>query len=193
MTNTLTPDDKRLVEETFQRIAGDLGMIADRTIEVGTVNVELARARAAGRGGIHVSFKLGMQHEGRILHGALVVPLADAITLGCYLMMVPDDGVKSKRSLQTLDPGLKDALMEVGNFVGGATDAALRGLGVPDIKVRSEGCQGVKANVRPAFTYVEGAPLIVATAKLRIHSWPAFDAILMLPVLAMSASTTAAS
>lgn len=193
MTTQCTADEARLAEESFQRIAGDLAMIADRTIELLSFRAERANQRAAGRSTVHVSFKLGFQQHGEIVHGALVLPLAEAVTLGCYLMMVPDDGVKSKRSLQTLDPGLKDALMEVGNFVGGATDAALRGLGVPDIKVRSEGCQGVKANVRPAFTYVEGAPLIVATAKLRIHSWPAFDAILMLPVLAMSASTTAAS
>ncbi|MBK7877312.1 MAG: hypothetical protein IPJ77_16480 [Planctomycetes bacterium] len=192
MTNTLTPDDKRLVEETFQRIAGDLGMIADRTIEVGAVNVELARARAAGRGGIHISFKLGMQHDGSILHGALVVPLADAITLGCYLMMVPDDGVKSKRNVSTLDPGLKDALMEVGNFVGGATDATLRGLGLDGIKVRSEGCQGVKPNVRPAFAYVEGSELLVGRAKLKIHTWPQFEAILMLPVLRPAAVSSPA-
>ncbi len=193
MTTQCTADEARLAEESFQRIAGDLAMIADRTIEVLSFRAERANQRAAGRSTVHISFKLGFQQNGEIVHGALLLPLAEAITLGCYLMMVPDDGVKSKRSLQTLDPGLKDALMEVGNFVGGATDAALRGLGVPDIKVRSEGCQGVKANVRPAFAYVEGAPLIVATAKLRIHSWPAFDALLMLPVLASAATTTAAS
>lgn len=193
MTTQCTADEARLAEESFQRIAGDLAMIADRTIELVSFRAERATQRVAGRATVHVSFKLGFQQHGEIVHGALVVPLAEAITLGCYLMMVPDDGVKSKRALHTLDPGLKDALMEVGNFVGGATDAALRGLGIPDIKVRSEGCQGVKANVRPAFTYAEGAPLIVATAKLRIHSWPAFDALLMLPVLATVAPTTAAS
>lgn len=172
-----------MAEETFQRLAGDLGMIADRPIQVQSVSVERAQQRAVGRGSVHISFKLGFQYGGAIRHGALLVPLAEAITLGCYLMMVPDDGVRSKRSMQSIDAGLKDALMEVGNFVGGATDAALRGLGLDTIKVRSEGCQGVRANVRPAFVYTEGTDLIVGRAKLRVHTWPVFDALLMLPVL----------
>ncbi|MBI5364365.1 MAG: hypothetical protein HZA53_14390 [Planctomycetes bacterium] len=190
MDTSLTDEDKHMLEETFRRIAGDLGMIADRTIEVGTVAVELASARAAGRSAIHVSFKFGLQYQGQIHHGTLLVPLPDAITLGCYLMMVPDDGVKSKRALTTLDPGLKDALMEVGNFIGGATDAALRGLGIEGLKVRSEGCQGVKANVRPALSYVEGTPLLIGRSKLRIHTWNPFEAILMLPRLTPAAASS---
>lgn len=193
MSTPCTTDEKRMAEETFQRLAGDLEMIADRSIQVQSVAVERAQQRAVGRGSVHISFKLGFQHEGRILHGALLVPLADAITLGCYLMMVPDDGVKSKRSLHTIDPALKDALMEVGNFVGGATDAALRGLGLDQIKVRSEGCQGVRANVRPAFAYSEGSDLIVGRAKLRIHTWPVFEALLMLPQLRAAAAASAPS
>lgn len=47
--------------------------------------------------------------------------------------------------------------MEVGNFVGGATDVTLRGLGLDGIKVRSEGCQGVKPNVRPASSTPKAA------------------------------------
>lgn len=185
--------DALLVEETFQRIAGDLGMIADRPIEVTSVTTERARARAAGRDVVHISFKLGIQCEDAIAHGALLVPLADAITLGCYLMMIPDESVKTKRAMTTLDAGLKDALMEVGNFIGGATDAALRGLGFPDVEVRSEGCQGVRPNVRPAFAYEEGSELVVGRCKLRIHTWPAFDAVLMLPPLAEATSPAAAS
>lgn len=189
MTPACTSDETRMAEETFQRLAGDLEMIADRPIQVQSVAVERAQQRATGRGSVHISFKLGFQHDGRILHGTLLMPLSEAITLGCYLMMVPDDGVKSKRSLQSVDAGLKDALMEVGNFVGGATDAALRGLGLDQIKVRSEGCQGVRANVRPAFVYTEGTDLIVGRAKLRIHTWPVFEAVLMLPVLSPAAAS----
>ena len=192
MTTQCTADEARLAEESFQRIAGDLAMIADRTIEVLSFRAERATQRAAGRSTVHISFKLGFQQNGEIVHGALLLPLAEAITLGCYLMMVPDDGVKSKRNVSTLDPGLKDALMEVGNFVGGATDATLRGLGLDGIKVRSEGCQGVKPNVRPAFVYTEGSDLLVGRAKLKIHSWPQFEAILMLPLLRPAAASSPA-
>lgn len=189
MGTTPTPEDTRLVEEAFRRIAGDLGMIADRPIEVGAVSVELATTRAAGRGAVHIAFKLGLQHEGRILHGALLVPLPDAITLGGYLMMLPDDGVAARRSLTRLDPGLKDALMEVGNFVGGATDAAVRGLGLAGIRVCSEGCQGVRADVRPAFEHVEGDELLVGRSQVRLHTWPPFEAVLMLPPLRAAAAS----
>ena len=49
--------------------------------------------------------------------------------------------------------------------------------------MRSEGCQGVKPNVRPALAYSEGSPLVVARAKLRVHSWPAAESLLILPPL----------
>jgi hypothetical protein len=183
---------ERMAEETFQRIAGDLAMITDRAIEVQSVSVQRLRERAVGRGGVHISFKLGFQYAGEILHGCILVPLPDAVTLACYLMMVPDDAVKAKRSLQTLDASLKDALLEVGNFVGGATDAALRGLGIAGIQVRSESCQGVRAGVRPAFAYRDGDELVVGRAQVRVHDWPAFEAVLLLPAFTDPVAASAA-
>src|SRR5262245_11331509 len=97
-----TAEETRMAEETFQRRAGDLEMIADRHIAVQSVAVERVRQRAVGAGTVHISFKLGFQQHGRIAHGALLVPLADAITLGCYLLMVSDDAVKSRRGSATL-------------------------------------------------------------------------------------------
>jgi hypothetical protein len=175
--------DQELAENIFRRVAGDLAMIADRAIHVQSVACERAKARAAGKSTIHISFKLGVQVEQRILHGAILVPLAEAVTLAGYLMMMPDDGVRTNRQTGTLDPTMKDAMLEVGNFVGGAVDAALRDYGIAKVKARSEGCQGVRANVRPAFQYVEGDELLLARAKLKIHTWPVFDSILALPVL----------
>lgn len=175
--------DQQQIDEIFQRIAGDLSMIADRELKVQKSEVQRTAARVAGAKCVHISFKLGFQHAGQITHGSLLVPLPDAIALASYLMMMPDDGVKSKRNLTTLDSGTKDAILEIGNFIGGAADAALRSIGIDDIRVRSESCQGVKANVRPAFAYTEGTPLIVGRAKAQLHTWPAFEMILMLPVL----------
>lgn len=180
---TTTALDLHLVEECFQRIAGDLAMIVDRQIEVSGVAVERATERVAAGPGVHISFKLGLQHRGRILHGAFLVPLPSAITLAGHLMMLPDDRINARRSYTKLDPGLKDALMEVGIFVGGATDAALRSLDVAVSRVKSEGCQGVRAHVRPAFRHVDGDALIVARAQMEIHMWPRFETLLMLPVL----------
>lgn len=178
--------ETRQAEESIHRIAETLGMIIDKPINVESIQVESVQQRVAGRGSIHISFKLAFQYQGKLAHGALLIPLADAMTIGCYLLMMPDESVKSQRSQTTLGAGLKDALMEVGNFIGGASDAALRGLGLEGIKVRSEGCQGVKANVPPSFVHPEKTPLVLGRAKLRVHSWPPFEAILMLPVLTVA-------
>lgn len=186
-------NDQQQIDEIFQRIAGDLSMIADRELNVQKAVVQRATARPAGAHNVHISFKLGFQHDGQVLHGCLLVPLPDAISLACYLMMLPDEAVGSKSALTALDSGLKDALLEIGNFVGGAADAALRSLGLQDIRVRSESCQGVRPNVRPAFAYSEGAPLIVGRALAQLHTWPAFEMLLLLPLLDPAAVTPAAA
>lgn len=175
--------DRRVVESVLLRVAQDLAMITDREIEMTASAVERATQRTEGRGRIHISFKLGIQQGDVVHHGCLVVPLPEAISLAGYLMMVPDEGVKARRGATTLDVPTKDALMEVGNFIGGAFDAAVREIGVEGVRVRSEGCQGVRAGVRPAFKYEEGAPLVVARSQCRIHTWPAFEAVLMVPPL----------
>lgn len=177
-------DELELVEEVFQRIASDIAMIADRKLDITSIKAKRANKRAVGRGNIHISFKLGIETPGGILHGCVLVPLPDAISLACYLMMVPDDGVKSKRSDRNLDSTTKDAMLEVANFIGGATDAALRALGLDEaIKVRSEGCQGVRADVRPALIYQEGDTLLIGKAKAVLHEFPVFDMVLILPDL----------
>ena len=50
-------------------------------------------------------------------------------------------------------------------------------------KIRSEGCQGVRANVRPALVYEEGTPLVAGKARATIEGHPAFEVTLVLPVL----------
>ena len=97
----LSEEEVELVEETLQRIASDLSMIADRQLELNSVKVKRSTKRAVGRDRIHISFKLGIKTEEGILHGCVLVPLPDAISLACYLMMVPDEGVVAKRADQT--------------------------------------------------------------------------------------------
>ena len=178
-----SPGESQLVEELLQRIASDISMITDRDLVVTVKSVQKWAERPAGKGKIHISFRLGFQEKDGVKHGCLLLPLPDAISLACYLMMVPDDGVKGKRSLKTLDDSIKDAMLEVGNFIGGAADAALREAVGVSAKVRSEGCQGVRPNVRPALVYNEGTSLLVGAAKGQVHEYPEFDMILMLPEL----------
>lgn len=179
---TATEQQTQLSEEILARISSDLSMITDREFKLGAMQCDLSTERAVGKDRIHISFKLGFQSEdGTVRHGCILMPLADAISLACFLMMVPDDGVKAKRAVTDLDEALKDALIEVSNFVGGAADAALReAIGV-GTKVRSEGCQGVRPDVRPALIYDEGEPLIVTTASAQIHEFEEFEMVAMIP------------
>ncbi len=179
-TEITTRDDLDMVASIFERISSDLSMIIDREIEVGDFSAERATARASGEGQVHISFKLALEHRGAMRHGCLLVPLPDAVTLAAFLMMVPEDTVAHERARTDLDRPMKEALLEVGNFVAGACDAVLRGM-FEGASARSEGCQGVRADVRPALKYQEGDELVVGRASARIGSFEPFELILQLP------------
>ena len=176
-----TVTDVDLIEGIFTRIGSDLEAILDHELLFEEVQTERSSSRAAGEGQVHISFKLAVQRGDQWLHGSLLIPLPDAISMACFLMMAPDDVVTDNRSLVAPDEAMKDAMLEVGNFVAGAADSVLRSWFPEDRTVRSEGCQGVRADVRPAFQYEEGDELIVGRASACLHSFPAFEMLLMLP------------
>ncbi len=174
--------DAALITGILERTLQDLGAVMGREIQLTTPAVERASSRPAGKGRIHISFKLGLSKDGRPeRYGAMLVPLPEAITMACLLLMIPDEALAVRREESTLDPALKDALLEIGNMIGGATDAALAGLGAAGWSVRSEGCQGVRPDVRPAFPYEKGSELVVGRTSARMEPFPPFELILMLP------------
>lgn len=173
--------DLELVESLFERIGTDLGMIIDRDLAFDSIEVDRVTERAAGKDQVHISFKIGFHQDGEVRHGCLLVPLPDAISMAGYLMMIPDEAVQASREEVDLDRTTKDAMLEVSNFVGGAADAVIRTICPEDHSVRSEGCQGVRPDVRPAFPYREGDELLLGRAKARLHDYPEFDALIMIP------------
>ena len=177
-----TRDDLDLVTSIFERISTDLSMIIDREIAVEDVRAGRTHRRVVGASNVHISFKLALQRGQTTHQGCLLVPLPDAIALSAYLMMVPDETVIHERERTDLDRPMKEALLEVGNFVAGACDAVLRRT-LEGCTVRSEGCQGVRADVRPALQYREGDELVVGRARGRIGSFEPFELILQLPAL----------
>ena len=181
MTQTTISTRTEAVERIVERIANDLTLITDRSLALHAVDVETAHARPAGEGGVHVSFKLGLARPGEMHHGCLLVPLPEAIGLAGYMMMASDEDVRLWREDDTLSEAMKETMLEIANFVAGAADAALRGLGWIDVKVGSEGCQGVRAGVRPAFPYVEGEELLVGRARMALHEFGEFEALLLVP------------
>jgi hypothetical protein len=130
---------------------------------------------------VHISFKLRFDRAADTLYGALLVPLPDALALAGCLTMMPDEQVAAQRRSLELDAGTKDAIVELGNFVAGAVDAVMRESRANVARARAAGCQGVRADIRPAFPYTEGQELILVRATARLHDFDPFELLLMLP------------
>ncbi len=174
--------DPALIQALLERMGQDLGVILGRELPLTMLDVTRARSRPAGKGRVHISFKLGLAKEGEPKRfGALLVPLPEAITMASFLLMLPEEAAASRREDSTLDAATKDALLEIGSLLGSASATALATLGAAGWSVHSEGCQGVRADVRPAFPYEEGSELVVARVGTCLDPFPPFEKILMLP------------
>jgi len=182
-TRQVTSEDQVFVQGILDRIGADLGMIIDRSVRVGEGLVERVDARVAGEGCIHISFRLGVCVDGINKQGCLLIPLAEAISMAGYLMMMSEEDVAEYRGRDSLDTSMKEAMLEVGNFISGACDAVLRRSHLRGASIRSEGCQGVRADVRPVLECEHGEELVVARALARIDTFPEFEMILILPDL----------
>jgi len=104
MTNTVnTSRAEALAAGVLGRIARELGAMLGHEMALEHARVEHAHVRPAGAGSIHVSFKLAFRAgAGTERHGCLLVPLADAITLAGFLLMMSDDAVAAWREETTL-------------------------------------------------------------------------------------------
>lgn len=173
--------DRELADSVLGRMSIDLSMIIDREFRVEPVQVERLTERPAGERHVHLSFKFGIDLGEESRQGCLLVPLAEAVALAGFMMMMPDEVVARERLRTELDGPYKEALLEVGKYLAGACDSVLRNAFSVESATRSDGCQGVRADVRPALVYNEGDPLIVARARARIHEFEPFDLILLLP------------
>lgn len=170
------------VNEIFDRVASDLAMLSDRDFEILEVAYEERADRPAGPDQIHISFRFGIVGAGGdVDHGAMILPLPESISLAAYLMMQPDKAVAELRGRTEIDHPIKEAMLEVGNFVAAAGESALRAIGSPAISVIFEGCQGVRADVRPALPYEEGAPLSVGRAQVKIAGAEPAEMVVMVP------------
>lgn len=176
--------DLQLVEGLLGRIGGDLGMILDRTITFADTRCERQAARAVGEGQIHVSFRVDVRGRTQQAEGCLLVPLPDAMTLAACLMMASEEEVVEARAAAYPDASAKDALLEIDNFVASACDAVVRDLD-ECVSIQPAGCQGVRADVRPALDYEEGSELLVARSQAQVADFEPFELLLMLPAFAL--------
>lgn len=188
MSNVSTAEDEKLAKEIGDQIAADLTMIIDREIAIDSVNAERVEARVAGEELIHLSFRIEFQVGAEKHYGCLLVPLPDAISVAGYLMVMSDEDVLRERESTTLERSMKDAMLEVGNFVGGSSDAIVRNWGSKTkMTARSAGCQGVAPGAIPNFAHSRGQELILARLRARVAEFEPFEMILMLPAILVSA------
>ena len=181
----------KIVEECVHRVAGDLALLAERSLVVESVMVEKRRRRPAGSGQVHISFKFGIEVAGTVRHGCLLMPLSDALAIAGCLMLQGDEEVALQRTLGAPDPKQREALVEIDLLVARALELALGAQGFPVVRVGPESCQGVRAEIRPALDYRDGEELWIGRAWTQLHVWPPFSMTLVLP--ALSASAAAAS
>ena len=174
--------DLVIATSVLESAAKQVGLVIGKEFTARDVRAERAHKRPAGRESIHISFKLAFTKDDRERYGCVLVPLAEAISLASYLLMVPDEAVLAQRDKQQLDDTLKDAMLEVGNFIGGAVAGVLRTNDGYGCDVRPRGCQGVRPDVRPAFPYREGDPLLVARCTAQLHTFAPFEMIAVVPL-----------
>jgi len=164
-------------------VAEQLGALVGRSFEILSAAAGEARCRPAGEGSIHVSFRYGFERGEERLHGCVLLPLAEAISLANYLRMASDKEVRQRRTATQLDRTTKEAMLEIANFTGGALSSVVGQRAELGWEVRTEGCQGVRPGVRPALDYEEGTELVVVRARARLHEWPEFELLAILPPL----------
>lgn len=169
------------ITEIFERVASDLSMLSDREIEVGDIAYEERVDRPVGEGCTHVSYRFGIEAGEETHHGAMLIPLDESIALAAYLMMASDDHVTGLKEKGLVEGPVREAMLEVGTFVAGAGDAALRAVGATCSRVIFEGCQGVRADVRLALPYKEGDTLAVGRAQIAVANGEPVEMVLVLP------------
>lgn len=170
-------------QSILAQVASDLAMIMDRRLELSEFTFEQSDHPVAGKAGVHIAFHLEFNLPGENRAGCFLVPLAEAVSMAGYLMMVPDDTVEQNRELTQLDRATKDAILEIGNFMAGAADSALRNLIPEGVAVRSRGCQGVRDGMAPKVEVDSERPCSVVRTQARLHDFPSFEWVSMVPDL----------
>lgn len=180
----IVEQDLALCDALLRGICADLGMLLDRPLTVEGVDAARSLNKVAGERCVHIAFKFAVSVAGVAQHGALLVPFPEAIAFAGYLMMQSDDSVAALRKTPELDRAQKDAMVEVGNLITNSIDGVLREMLPGRISARSEGCQGVRAGATPAFERDPDVDLLIGRAKAKLHTFPSFELLLMLPALA---------
>ena len=91
------------LRECLERVVGDLALISDHEMTIGSLETLRSGRRIVGKGSAHVSFKLGFESSTGQCHGCLLVPLPGAITVACFMMLVPTETVRAQAELDSVE------------------------------------------------------------------------------------------
>lgn len=183
LTDPATEEEIEWAREILAPIPEHLSTLLGYDLRATLGSVVRQRSRPAGHGSVHISFKLGFKSVLGNLHGCWLVPFPQAATLAGWMMQLPEDELAQMREATALDSVQKDAMLEIGNLIASAAGEATEPLGFRELRVRAEGCQGVRDGVRPALVYEDGDPLVVAKAELEVAGFPPTETVLVLPDL----------
>ena len=178
---TATDTEKAMARGVAERTASDLGLIIDRELAVQEVEAERRPEKATADGVVNVAFRLEFERGPNRWEGCALFPLPEAIAIASYLMVLGDEEVAEARGLTQLDRSLKDAMMEIGTFIGGSADAVLRSQVDKGLTVRSVGCQGVAPGEKPNFLFLPDQELLVARVGYHLHDFDGYTSVWMFP------------
>lgn len=169
-------------------VARELGAVIDQPFVVLQARLSRANVGPVGASGVHVAFKFACRRGTEERRGALLVPLAEAITLASLLRGLPQDAVLAGRASGAPDEATKRALLQVATLVASALEEALRAHEPNGVCLRSLGCQGLRPGQPPAMEGESGRERLIAKAGARIGTFPPFELVLGLPLDGPAAS-----
>lgn len=172
-----------LVSEIFAALSLDLESMLEHSVRFGDLHTQLAHQRAQGDGQVHISFRFTLKSQAQVKMGCLLMPLPEANALAGYLLALGERATRVARRIQEPATTMKESMLLLGQIFSTSLGRVAMGRQPLGLQVSSAGCQGVRAGIRPALEYREGAALLVARAESQVGSFAPFETILMLPCL----------
>ncbi len=166
-----------LVDET----AGSLSLLSDFSVLGMTHDDEIVFDRPGEDEGIRVAIRFGFKTPRGARVGFMQLPLADALVLGGELLMMPTESIRASMEAQEPDEGQKEAMMEVGNLLGGAFDSLLGKRLSDETLVRFLGCQGVAPGQAPWVPGYTGEKIAVRRHSVCFGDFAPFDLLIAIP------------
>jgi hypothetical protein len=173
----------KLVKEVFGEISKDMGRMLEHGLAFRDVCCKRVDKRPVGRDQVHVAFRFSVEVPGMRRVGCFLMPLPDATVCASYLLAFNEEAVAQARGTEEPESTMKESMLLLGQILSTSVERVIKRRDSGVLHVKFDGCQGVRADVRPAFALGARDELIVGSAAAKIGSFGAFRPILMLPVM----------